>query len=355
MRDILALQAEVASAIATQIQVKVTPREQTRLAHAPAVDPDAYEAHLRGRYLWHRRTPGAMQKAIQSFEEAIARDPNFAAAHAGLSDCVGWKGWFGFVAPAEGCGRAKALALRALEIDPNLAEAHASLAWAVQYYDYDFLTAEKEFRHAIDLDPRSTVAHSRLAMTLGFVGRFDESIAEAEYSVSLDPLFVITGTLLCWNCWVARRFDQQIAQAKKTLELHPGVPQCHYALGAAYLETSDFDAAIAQFQVAVESSGRTPMYLALLAEAYAVAGHRDDAEAILAELLGLSLQQYVTPYMIGRIYAALDSKDEAFRWLEIAYGQRAALMVVLKRDPRLDSLQSDPRFEALVGRMNYPS
>ncbi len=130
----------------------------------------------------------------------------------------------------------------------------------------------------------------------------------------------------------------------------------NYGLGAAYLETANFDAAIAQLEAAVESSGRTPMYLALLAEAHAVAGHRDDAEAILAELLGLSLQQYVTPYMIGRIYAALDSKDEAFRWLETAYEQRAALMVVLKRDPRLDSLQSDPRFAALVRRIaNHPS
>ena len=355
MRDILTLQAEVAGAIAMQIQVKVTPHEQTQLAHAPAVDPDAYEAYLRGRYLWHQRTPGAMQKSLQSFEHAIALDPRFAAAHAGLSDCVGWLGWFGFAAPGEGCERAKVLALKALEIDPNLAEAHASLAWAVQYFDYDFVTAEREFRRAIELDPRSTVAHSRLGMTLGFAGRFDESIAESKYSVGLDPLSVVAGTILCWNCWVARRFDQQIAQAKKALELHPDVPQCHYGLGAAYLETANFDGAIAEFEAAVESSRRTPMYLALLAEAHAAVGHRNDAEAILAELLGLSQQQYVTPYMVGRIHAALGHKDEAFRWLETAFEQRAALMVLLKRDPRLDSLQSDPRFAALVRRINYPS
>jgi tetratricopeptide (TPR) repeat protein len=190
MRDILALQAEVTGAIAREIQVKVTPQEQTQLSRTPVVDPEAYDAYLRGLRYWDRRTPDATQKAIQSFEHAIARDPGFAVAHAGLAQCFNVLGVYGYAPPAEGCGKAKALALQAFAVDPNLAQAHASLAWAVQYYDYDFLRAEREWRRSIALDPRYAVARYRLALSLTYVGRFEEAIAESKFAVSLDPYAV---------------------------------------------------------------------------------------------------------------------------------------------------------------------
>jgi TolB-like protein/Tfp pilus assembly protein PilF len=354
MRDILALQSEVAGAIAKEIQVKVTPHEQTQLAHVPVVDPEAYDAYLRGCYYWDKRTPAATRRAIESFEHAIARDSSFAAARAGLAECFGVLGWWGYAPPAEGCKKAKALSLQALEMDPNLAAGHAALAWATQYYDYDFLTAEKEFRRAIELDPHYPIARYRLAMTLAHVGRSEEAIAEAKCALNLDPLAYTANAVVCWVYWFAREYDRLLAHAKQIVELHPDVPHSHWPLGFGYLETGNFDAAIPAMRRAVETGGAT-LFLALLAETYAVAGHHDDAQKILLQLQERSSEQFVTPYMIGRIYAALGEKDEAFRWLNTAYKERAPWMVLLKRDPRLDGLRSDPRYEALLAQMNFPS
>jgi TolB-like protein/DNA-binding winged helix-turn-helix (wHTH) protein/Flp pilus assembly protein TadD len=355
MRDILALQAEVASAIAREIQVKVTPQEQTQLARTPAVDPDAYDEYLRGLRYWDRRTPDAIRQAIQSFECAITRDPNFAAPQACLAQCFDVLGWYGYVPPTEGCGGAKALALKALEIDPNLAQAHASLAWAVQYYDYDFQRAEAEYRRSIELDQRYSVAHYRLALTLSYLGRSEEAIAESKFSISLDPFAVAPNSSLDFVYWMAGEYDQLFAHAKRSVELHPDAPHTHWPLGRAYLEVGLFDAAIAEFQLAVECSGGATVFRAMLAETYAAAGRSDEAQEILAQLQERAHQQYVTPYMIGRVYTALGMKDEAFRWLEAAYEERAAWMVMLKRDPGLSTLRSDPRFETLLRRMNFPS
>jgi TolB-like protein/Tfp pilus assembly protein PilF len=355
MRDILVLQAEVTDAIAKQIQVKVTPHEQTLLARTPAVDPQAYDAYLRGRCYVDKRTPDANRKAIQSFEQALASDPNFALARAGLAECFNVLGWYGYVPPAEGCGKAKALALQALEIDPDLSQAHASLAWAVQYYDYDFLTAHQEFRRAIELDPRYPVAHYRYGMALTYVGRFGEAIAEAKYAASLEPFSATPNAPLCWAYWLAGRHDELFEHARRNVELHPDVPHSHWALGVSYQESRNFDGAIAEFQLAVDCSGRAAVFLAMLSETYAMAGRRNDALQVLEQLQARSSQQYVMPYMVGRVYAALDQKDEALRWLETAYAGRAAWMVMLKRDPYLSSLHSDQRFQDLVRRMKFPS
>jgi tetratricopeptide (TPR) repeat protein len=190
MRDILALQAEVTGAIAREIQVKVTPPRNKLSVHARLWLTRKPTMPTWGLRYWDRRTPDATQKAIQSFEHAIARDPGFAVAHAGLAQCFNVLGLYGYAPPAEGCGKAKALALQALAVDPNLAQAHASLAWAVQYYDYDFLRAERVWRRSIALDPRYAVARYRLALSLTYVGRFEEAIAESKFAVSLDPYAV---------------------------------------------------------------------------------------------------------------------------------------------------------------------
>ena len=355
LRDILALQAEVAAAIAKEIRVKVTPHEQMQLAHAPVVDPEAYDAYLRGRFYWDKRTPDAMRMAIELFEQAIARDPSFSAAHAGRAECTGALGWWGYVPPAEAFPKAKRQALKVIELDPGLAHGHAVFAWATLHNDYDFLTAEEQFRRAIELDPRSSLAHYRLALSLTYVGRFEEAIDEAECAVSLDPLSAMPNAALSWTYWFARQFDRVLAHARTKVELHADVPYIHWAVAMGNLEIGNFDAAIAAMRLAVDTSGGATLFSAILAETYAVAGRRDDALEILRRLQEDSGQRYVTPYMLGRIYAALGQKDEAFRWLDIAYEQRAPWMVLLKRDPRLDSLRSDPRYEALLRRMNFPS
>lgn len=354
MRNILALQAEVARAIAREIQVRLTPGEQAQLTHAPVVDPEAYDACLRGRYYWDKRTPAAIALAIPAFEQALARDPGFAAARAGLAECFGVLGWWGYVPPQEGCAKAKLLALQTLEAEPNLAHGHAALAWTAAYFDYDLPAAEREFRRAIELDPSYAVAHYRLAMTLAHVGRFEEAIAEGLYALRLDPLSYTTHAALCWTYWIARQYDRMREQAKLSVELHPDVPHSHWPLGFAYVESGNPEAAIPEMRLAVELGGAT-LFRALLAETCALAGKTDEACEMLQQLMSRSHEQYVTPYMLARIYTALGDVDQAFRWLNISYQERAPWMVLLKHDPRLDRLRADRRYGSLLQLMNFPS
>ena len=354
-RDILALQGEVASAIVKEIQVKVTPHERMQLDRTPKLNADAYDACLRGRYYWSKRTIDGFRRAIQSFEHAIALEPRFAGAYAGLADCYGLRGWYGIVRPEEGCAKAKKLALQAMELDPSAAEPHVSLAWAIQHWDYDFAAAEKEFRRAIELDPRYMIGHYWLSMTLSWSGRFEEGIAEAKYAIHLDPISANANPMLDMAYLCSRQYELMAANSRRGIELYPELPTSRWALAWASLELSDFELAIAELNFAVECSGRATVFVALLAEAHAVAGNREEARRMLGQLLENSAQEYVTPYVIGRIYAALDQKDEAFRWLEAAYRERAAWMPFLKVDPRMDCLRSDRRFEELLRRMNFPS
>jgi TolB-like protein/Tfp pilus assembly protein PilF len=354
MRDILALQSEVANAIVKEIKVKLTPQEQTQLERTQVIDAEAYDAYLRGRYYWSKRTIEGSRRAVRSFEQAIACEPRYAAAYAGLADCYGIRGYYAMVPPQEGCAKGKMIALQAIEIDPHASEPHTSLAWALQYYDYDFVAAEREYRRSIELDPRYIVAHYWLSMSLGWQGRFDEAIAEAKYALNLDPLSIAANPFLCMAYLCSRQYEQMAAQARRTLELYPEPPPSHWALAWAALEMSQHDLAIAEFKRAVEYSGGATLFRAMLAEAYAVVGDSEQAQEMLQRLLENAERDYVTPYMIARIHAALGHADEAFHWLETAWKERAAWMPFLKIDPRMDALRSDRRFAELMGRINFP-
>lgn len=355
MRDILTLQADVANAIVTEIQVKLTPQEQTQFERAPAVDSQAYDAYLRGRYYWSKRTIDGSRRAIQSFEEAIAREPRYAAAYAGLADCYGICGYYGMVHPQEGCAKGKKIALQALEIAPRAAEPHTSLAWALQYYDYDFLAAEKEYRRSIELDPSYIVAHYWLSMTLAWQARFAEAISEAKRALEIDPISVAGNPFLAMAYLCCRDYTSMAAHARRTIELYPDFPASHWALGWAALEMSDYDLAIAEYRRAGDCSGGATLYRAMVAETHALAGDRDEARRLLEALLANAVRDYVTPYMIARICAALGQSDEAFRWLETGWQERAAWMPFLKVDPRMDRLRSDQRYAALMARISFPA
>lgn len=353
LRDVLALQSEVAQAIAREIRIKLTPVDQARFAEARPVDPDAYEGYLKGRYHWNRRSAEGLGKAIQSFQQAIIIDPTYAAAHAGLADCLCSLGFWGFVPPEEGCGKAKGLAQKALEIDPSSAEAHASLAFATMFYDYDFVAAEREFERSIDLNPRYATAHLWFGLSLALVARYEEAAAEVKRAIRLDPQSMTIETLGS-VFFFARRYDEAIEQYEKALELDPRLGQTLCMLGLTYAYKSLPEPAVAASRKGVELAQGASFLVALLGDTYASSGYRDEAQKIVEELQEVSKQRYVTPYAVGRIYAALGMKDEAIRWLETAYRERAALVACLKTDPRLDGLRSDPRFQDLVRRMNFP-
>ena len=354
LRDVLTLQAEVAQAIAREVQVKLTPEERAHLAQAHSVDPEAYEAYLKGRYHWNRHCAEGFGKAVQYFQEAIAKDPTYAAAYTGLADCFSILGMWGLVPPDEGCGKAKVLALQSLALDPSLAEAHVSLAWATMFYDYDFVAAEREFERSIELNPRNATAHHFFGFYLGLMGRYEEGYTELKRAIRLDPHSGVIHCSLGFVYSTARRYEQAIEQLEKALELDPGMAGAHGVLGYTYLFKSMYEPAIAALRKGVELSQGASVFLASLGEAYAAAGSRDEAQKTLVQLTELSKQRYVMPYPVARIYTALGKKDEALRWLETAYRERAALMVFLKIDPPLDDLRSDPRFQDLLRRMNFP-
>lgn len=354
LRDVLALQSEVAQAIAREVQVKLTPQERAHFAQVHPVNPEAYEAYLKGCYHWNGHSAEGFGKAVQHFQEAIVKDPTYAAAYTGLADCFSMLGMWGLVPPDEGCGKAKALALKALEMEPGLAEAHASLAWATMWYDYDFLVAEREFERSIELNPRDPTAHHFFGFFLVLMGRYEEAYTELQRAIRLDPHSGVIHCSLGFVYSFARRYDQAIQQLEKALELDPGVAGAHGALGYTYLLKSLHEPAIAALRKGVELSQGASVFLASLGEAYAAAGYRDGAQETLEQLTELSKQHYVMPYPVARVYTALGKKDEALRLLETGYRERAALMVFLKFDPRLDALRPDPRFQDLLRRMNFP-
>jgi TolB-like protein/Tfp pilus assembly protein PilF len=347
LRDVLALQSEAAQAIAREIQVKLTPQEQAHMARVRRVDPEAYEAYLKGRYHWNRR-PG-IRKSIEYFEQAIAKDPTYAAAYAGLADCLSALTAWGHV---PGCVKAKELAERALELDHSSGEAHTSLAFAAMY-DYDFLTAQREFERSIELNPRYGTAHHLFGFYLGLMGRYEEAYTELQRAIRLDPLSSLANALLGYIYLYARRYDQAIEQFVKTLELDPDSAFAQCGLGWAYRCKSLHEPAMAALRKSVEL-WHGPSPLSWLGEAYAAGGRRDEAHQVLEQLHELSKQRYVTPYGVGRVYAALGEKEEALHWLETAYCKRAEWMVLLKVDPCLDDLRPDPRFQDLLRRMNFP-
>jgi tetratricopeptide (TPR) repeat protein len=354
LRDILALQSEVARAIASEVKVRLTPQEQTRLARARPVNPEAYQACMMGRYFLNKRTEDGLKKAITYFEQALEKDPGYAVAWAGLADCYNLLANFDFLPPKEGFPKAKAAATKALELDESLAEGHTSLGFFKDNFEWDWPGAEKEFARALELNPNYATAHHWYSDHLGIMGRHEEAIAEIKRAQQLDPLSLIISTVAGVRFHWARRYDQAVEQLRKTLEMDPSFALAHFWLGQTYEQSGQYESAIAEHQKARAALGGGGFALAGLGHAYAAAGKRDDALRILTDLNQLRKAAYVSPYAIGVIHVALGERAQALQWLQRAYEERDVQMVEIGVDPRLDPLRSDPRFQDLLRRMNFP-
>jgi len=354
LRDILALQSEVAQAVANEIKIKVTPQEQLRLGRARPVSPEAHEAYLKGRYYWNLRTEDGMKKSIEYFQQAIEKDPGYALAYAGLSDSYDTLTSWALMAPGEAYPRAEVAAVKALEIDEALAEAHACLGAIREEYDWDWVGAEKELKRAIELNPSYARAHQAYAEYLSAMGRHNEAIAEIKRAQELDPLSLIINALGAYVFIYARRYDEAIAQCQRTLELNAGFYPAHLYMGWAYEQEKLYGQAISEYQKTIALEEGNPVLRANLARIYAAVGNRPEALKIIASLRELSKRRYVSPYSVAQIYAALGDFDQAFAWLEKAYKEHQYQLVYLKVDPALDPLRSDPRFQDLLRRMNFP-
>ncbi len=354
LREVLTLQSEVAKAIVQEVQINLTPQEQARLSSSRKVNPQAYEAYLKGLYFWNKRTEGALKKGIEFFRQAIEKDPTYALAYTGLADCYNVLGHYGALAPKESFPLAKAAAVKALEMGEGLAEAHCSLAYVSLFYDWDTVEAARKFRRAIDLNPNYAIAHCWYGDCLGTMARPDEALGEMRRAQELDPLSLLINAAVGWLLYVDRRFDEAIEQLRKVNELDPNFILTHLFLGQAYEQKGMYEEAIAEFQKAIVLSGRSPVTVAALAHAYALASRQLEMEKLLEELKAESKRRYVSSYLFAEIYAALDDKTLAFEWLENAREERYPYMVLLKLWPKLDPLRTDPRFADLLRRVGLP-
>ncbi len=354
LRDVLSLQGDVARAIAHEVKIQLTPLEKTRLAETRPVDPEAYEAFLRGRHHWYKRSPDSLKRALRYLQHAVDKDPTYALAHAGVADAYGSLGWdlYAILPPAESFPKAKEAAQKALELDPNCAEAHAALGWVATAYDWDWVKAETEFQKAIELKPQYGPVHIWYSHFLRAVGRTAESFAESKRALGCDPIGLVLNFHMGWHHLYSRDYRLAIEQLLKTLELDPGFLPARMFLGEAYEQSGMFAKAIGEFEEAVSSSRRQPVYLAGLGHAYAVSGNRDEALETIQELKQLSTDHFVPPRGVAEIYVGLGDKEQAFAWLDRAVKQRSGWLLHVKENPRYDSLRTDPRYTDLIRRMN---
>ena len=351
LRDTLALQNKVAAAIADQIRINLTPREQAALKNAEVVNPEAYESYLKGRYFWNKRTADGLKVALAYFNQAIEQDPNYAQAYSGLADTYALLGDWQYAAmtPKEAFPKAKAAAIKALELDSRLGEAHNSLAFVLDGFDWDLNSGGNEFRRAIELAPGYATAHHWYAWHLSLLGRYDPAIAEMRKAQNLDPLSLIINADLAELLVVAHSYDESILQSRKTIEMDPNFALAHNQLAQAYLQKHMYDEAIAVLTKAIKLSGGSPAFIANLARAYVATGKRSEALKLLNDLKKRSNPSYSNAAEIAVIYASLGDTDQAMNWLEKGYEERFNPGVLLR--PGFDPLRSDPRFQDLVRRI----
>jgi TolB-like protein len=350
LKDVLSLQDSVARTIANQIHITLTPGQQARPARGAILDPEAYEAYLKGRYYWNKRTADGLQKALVYFQEAINRDPAYGAAYSGLADCNSGLAWHGFKSPAEALPKAYAAALKAIEIDPQSAEAHASLGLVLNHR-WDWAGAEAEFRHALQLDPRYANAHHWYGDNLSVKGRHDEAMLEAKQALELDPLNLMIGTWMGLRYYLARKYDLAIEQGRNTVELDANFAAAHLLLGETYVQMGMPEQGLSELQTAASLSGNSPLYLAQVAIALAAAGRNTEALRIIAQLQTTAGTRYVSPYGLAQIYAALNDKEQTFKWLQLAYDDGAVWLSYLAVDPVFDGFRSDQRYQDLLRRI----
>jgi TolB-like protein/DNA-binding winged helix-turn-helix (wHTH) protein/Tfp pilus assembly protein PilF len=347
LNDILELQDSVARTVARQIDVAIAPEQRT---NPRKVDPEAYEAYLKGRYYWNKRTAQSLQTASTYFQQAVNRDPGYGEAYSGLADCNSGLAWHGFSAPETALPKANAAALKAVEIDPQSAEAHASLA-LVLHHRFDWPAAEAEFKRALQLDPRYANAHHWYADYLSVKGRHDEALLEANHALALDPLNLMIGTWVGLRYYLARKYDRAIEQGRNTVELDPNFAAAHLLLGESYVQMGLHEQGLTELQKATSLSGNSPLYQAQVGVAHASAGRRTEALRIVGQLQRVSTERYVSPYGLAQIYAALNDKEQTFKWLQRAYDDHAVWMSYLAVDPVFDRFRSDQRFQGLLRRL----
>ncbi len=353
MRDVLALQSEVASDIAHAIRVKVTSPERARLAQFRPVHPEAYQDYLRGRHFWNTRTTDGLKRAREYFRQAIDKDPTYAPAHTGLADAYALLGSTGYdvMPPREAMPLAKAAAANALKIDDALAEAHAALGYVTLVYHWDWAGAERELRRAMELNPGYAAAYQWQGELLMGQNRPEQATQAFKRALDLDPLSIPCNLGLGWSYYFSHQYDLAIEQYRKTLEIAPNVPMALYGLGLSYHHKRQPEQGSLEFEKALTFFRGEAAAIMLVGVAHALAGNREAALKELAELRELSRHKYVPAVYSAFIYAVLDDLEHAFEYLNKACDERSSYMIFLNVQPSLENLRSDARYRDLVKRI----
>jgi len=354
LQNVLSMQEEVTRAIVSEVRVKLTGQERARLSSMHPINPEAFQLWLKGRYYWYKLNPEGLQKAIEYFQQALEKDPAYAPAYAGLADSYNLLAFFNVFPPREVMPKAKAAAVKALELDDNLAEAHVSLGWAGFTYDLDWPAAGKHFERAIVLNPAYPLAHSYYSLYLGALGRPEEGLTEAKRALDLDPVSPAINHYVVVQLYLARRFDEAIEQCRKTLELDPSFTPVHGTLAEVYSAKGMYREALAEYEEYSALSGGSPRSTAFVGYAHARLGQRSQAFRVLEQLRAASKQKYVPALSFAIVYVGLGEKEQAFLWLEKAYDERTNSLAYLKVQATWDPLRSDPRFADLVRRIGLP-
>ena len=355
LRDILSLQSEVARTIAQQIKVTLTPQEQAQMVEPRPINADAYQAYLKGRFYWEKRTPDGLKKAVEYFEQAISLEPNWPLGYAGLADAYVLMPVFASMRPSEVIPKARAAANRALELDDNLAEAHATLAHISAIYDWNWAMAEREYKLAIAISPNYSTAFHWYSLFLMLTGRLDESIRTISKAQELDPLSLAISVNLARVHYYNGELKQAESMLRESLELGPDFALAHLNLPRTLFLQGRIAEAISEAREAVRLSNNDPLYVATLGFMCAKGGQPEEAREILDQLATQSTKAYVAPSCLAVVYAGLDERDLMIEWFERAFQDRDAMLVQLLTDPLLADLRSDPRFADLVRRLGLPA
>ncbi len=350
LADVLAVKQALVREVTEKLRLKLTGEQQQRLTQRDTTNPEAYQFYLRGRYYWNKRTAENLKKAIEQFQQAADKDPNYALAYVGLADCYLLLEDYAGTPASETFPKAKAFAQRALQLDSSLAEAHTSLAYVYTNL-WQWEQAEEEFKRSIKLNPNYSTAHHWYSIYLLDLGRNDEAMAEIKRAHELDPLSLIIGTTLTYAYFAEGDVNSSIAQCKRVIDLDPNFPRAHEYLGLAYLKEGRHSEAIAELQKAVELSGRERRPLRELGYGYGISGKRAEALAALKELEGKYEKGRAIGQDLAAVYAGLGDKDQAFAWLEKDFQTRSGLLAWTRWTPAFESLRSDPRSADLLRRM----
>ena len=352
MTDIIALESEVASDLAAKLRLHTNEIESNKFPHQPTTSTEAYHLYMKGVFFRDKRTEEGLEKAVSLFTQALEKDPRFALASAALADAYAKQS--GGVAPGMTFAQAKRAAVRALDIDPLLPEAHVALAYIQFLYDWDWKRAEASYRKAIELNPKSSTAHSSFAGLLSAVGRFDEAITEVILARSIDPTSIGIALRL-GNCYyLSRQYDLAIHHYRTAIEMEPNIG-LRFELGDAYVQNGDFQAAVVELEAGVKLAPSDSGGIASLAYAYARAGRQREALVEINRLIELSRNRYISPAILAEAYAGVGDKEAALTALEKAYTDKSWRMVFIGVEPRLDSLRSDERFQRLLAKLALPS